>query len=182
MFRGPVFAAIAFAALFICFAPLSAKAANPLSIAIVDVEKILSDAKASKSLQAQIKSKREAFQKEFSAKEKELKASETDLMTEKEKLSAEEFGKKRKAYEEKIIDVRKLFQKRRNSLDTGINKAMTQLRQSIVEATSQIAEGKQYSVVLTRDAVLIADKTLDITPDVLKKLDEIKPDIKLSVE
>jgi Skp family chaperone for outer membrane proteins len=159
-----------------------AAAGGSPSIALVDVEKILSDSKASKSLQGQIKSKREAFQKEFSAKEKELKATETTLVSEKEKLSAEEFAKKRKAYEEKILETRKLFQKRRNGLDTGINKAMGELRQAVVDAASAIAEEKKYDIVLTRDSVLIADKVLDITPDVLKKLDSIKSDVKLSVE
>ena len=160
----------------------SARAADGLSVALVDVEKILTESKASKSLQGQIKTKREAFQKEFSAKEKELKATETAIISEKEKLSAEEFAKKRKAYEEKILETRKLFQKRRNGLDTGINKAMGELRQAIVEAASDIAEEKKYDIVLTRDSVLLADKALDITPDVLKKLDSLKSDVKLSVE
>lgn len=164
------------------FASQARAADGGLSVALVDVEKILSDAKASKSLQGQIKTKREAFQKEFSAKEKELKATETSLISEKEKLSAEEFAKKRKAYEEKILETRKLFQKRRNGLDTGINKAMGELRQAIVEAASKIAEEKKYDIVLTRDSVLLADKALDITPDVLTKLDSLKSDVKLSVE
>jgi outer membrane protein len=181
MIRGSIFVVIAFLAVFL-LAPSSVRAADSLSIALVDVDKILSDSKASKSLQAQIKDKREAFQKEFAAKEKELKASETTLIAEKEKLSAEDFSKKRKTYEEKIIETRKLFQKRRNSLDTGVNKAMGELRQSVVDAATKIAETKNYSIVLTRDSVLIADKSLDITSDVLAKLDEIKSDVKLTVE
>lgn len=162
--------------------PTQSRAADVMSIALVDVEKILTESKASKSLQSQIKAKREGFQKEFSAKEKELKSSENTLIAEKEKLSAEEFAKKRKSYEEKIIETRKLFQKRRSGLDDGINKAMDELRKGIVDATSQIAEEKGYDIVVTRDSVLIADKSLDITGDVLKKLDSIKTDIKLSVE
>ncbi len=163
-------------------APSHSMAVETLSIAMVDVEKILSESKASKSLQAQIQSKREAFQKEFSAKEKELKGRETTLIQEKEKLSAEEFAKKRKSYEEKIIETRKLFQKRRNGLDSGLNKAMSELRKSIVDAASKVADEKGYDLLLTRESVLIADKKLDVTNEVLKKLDEIQGDIKLSVE
>ncbi len=180
----PRFYAFLCVVLFFCvtLAPVQSRAEGSMSIALVDVEKILNESKASKSLQSQIKSKREGFQKEFSAKEKELKSSENTLVGEKEKLSAEEFAKKRKSYEEKIMETRKLFQKRRNSLDEGINKAMDELRKGIVDATSQIADEKGYDIVLTRDSVLIADKGLDITSDVLKKLDGIKTDIKLSVE
>lgn len=169
-------------ALMVVSLPQQGHAADGVSIGLVDVEKILAESKAAKSLQEQIKAKREDMQKEFAAKEKELKKSEQSLIDDKSKLSAEEFGKKRKAYEEKVMDARNLFQKRRGSLDTGVNKAMIELRKAIVEATTAVAEPKGYQIVLTRDAVLIADKKLDITPEVLKKLDDIKTSIKLSVE
>src|SRR5689334_13019758 len=95
--------------LMTCAMPLvSARAEGP-SIAIVDVDKLLADAKAAQSLQKQIQAKKEAFQKEFAAKEKELKTTEDSLLAEQSKISAEEFGKKRKAYEEKILATRKLF-------------------------------------------------------------------------
>ena len=161
--------------------PNISNAATP-TIALVDVEKILSEAKAAKSLQAQIKTKKESFQKEFAAKEKELKESETTLLAEQGKVSAEEFGKKRKAYEEKIIETRKLFQKRRSSLDEGLGNAMQQLRKNIVEAAAQIADDKGYDIVLTRESVLIAEKSLDITDAVLAKLDSNVSEIKLTVE
>ena len=161
--------------------PVRAHAEGP-KVAIVDVDKMLSEAKAAKSLQSQIQAKKDTFQKEFSAKEKELKAIETTLIQEKEKLSAEEFAKKRKAYEEKIIETRKLFQKTRNSLDEGLAKSMQELRKNIVEATAQVADEKGYDIVLTRESVIIAEKSLDITPDVLKKLDANVQQIKLQVQ
>ncbi len=159
----------------------SAAPAAP-TIAIVDVEKILAEAKAAKSLQAQLKAKKESFQKEFSAKEKELKAAETALLGQKEKVSAEEFNKQRKAYEEKVIETRKLFQKTRNSLEEGVAKAMSQMRKSIMESAAAVADEKGYDIVLTRESVLIAEKSLDITSDVLAKLDASLSDVKLQVQ
>lgn len=162
-------------------APVYAQA-KALSIAVVDVEKVLSEAKAAKSLQSQILAKKETLQKEFSAKEKELKATETTLLGEKETLPAEEFAKKRKAYEEKIIETRKLFQKTRNSMEEGVGEAMKQLRKSILEAAADVGQEKGYDIVLTRESVLLADKSLDITAEVLAKLDAKLADIKLQVK
>ncbi len=172
------------AVLFTAFTLIAVPAAHAAAptVAIVDMEKILAESKAAQALQKQLQSNKESFQKEFSAKEAELKKDETALMAEREKLSAEEFGKKRKAYEEKILETRKLFQKRRNSLDEGLNGAMSELRKNIIEATTEIANEKNYDIVLTRDGVLIAEKALDITADVLKKLDAKVSDIKLKVE
>lgn len=103
-------------------------------------------------------------------------------MSEREKLSAEEFGKKRKTFEEKILEARKLFQKRSSSLDDGQKDATRELRKGIAEATTEVAEQKNVDIVLTRDSVVIAEKTLDITDDVLKKLDEKIASIPLKVE
>ena len=169
-----------FATLLIAL-PVQANAASP-TIAVVDVERILAESKAAQSLQKQLQGKKEAFQKEFSTKEKELKGAETTLLSEKEKLSAEEFAKKRKAYEEKVIETRKEFQKSRASLDSGLSKAMAELRKSIVEAAAKVAADKKFEVILTRESVLIADKKLDITEDVLKALDGSVTSIPLKVE
>ncbi len=161
--------------------PSVTHAASP-TIAMVDVDKILAESKAAKSLQTQIQAKKDTFQKEFAAKEKELKTTETSLLAEQGKIPAEDFNKKRKAYEEKIIETQKLFKKRRNSLDEGLNKAMQELRKNIVEASAGIADEKGYDIVLTRESVLLAEKSLDITDDVLKALDAKLADIKLQVE
>jgi len=62
----------------IAFAP-TAEAQN-LNIAVVDVEKILNESAAGKSIQSQLKSRRESFQKEFKAKEDMLMQSEKTLV------------------------------------------------------------------------------------------------------
>lgn len=171
------------AAVLIAGAWLSApKAHAEQTIAIVDVERILGEAKAAKSLQQQIQAKKESFQKEFAAKEKELKTTETTLLSEQGKLSAEEFNKKRKAYEEKIIEARKLFEKRRNGLQKGVDKAMVELRKDIMEVTAAVASAKNYDMVLTRDSVVIAEKAMDITSDVLKGIDAKVTNVPLTVE
>ncbi len=59
---------------------------------------------------------------------------------------------------------------------------MSELRKNIAQATTDVAGEKNYDIVLTRDSVLIADKALDITSDVLTKLDAKLSDIQLKVE
>ena len=152
------------------------------SIAIVDVEKIMAESKAAKDLRAQLDAKKESFQKEFAGKEKQLKETEDSLIKERETLSPEEFAKKRKAYEEKVMETRKLFDKSRNSLEKGLAGAMGEMNKTIVEATAAVAEEKGYDVVMRRENVLIAANALDITKDVLAKIDAKVSKIQLKVE
>lgn len=170
-----------FGALFLMTVVPAAHAAAP-TIAIVDIQKIQAESKAAQSLQKQITAKREAFQKEFAAKEKELESSQKALIEQKEKLSAEEFNKKRVEFEKKVSDTRSLFEKRRNALVQGSNKANRDLERGIMEAAAKVGEEKKYDIVLRRDSVLIVDKALDITDDVLKALNASLADVKLQVE
>lgn len=162
--------------------PVAARAADAPTIAILDYEKILAESKAGTSLQKQITAKREAFSKEFAEKDKGLKKAQGDVIASKEKLSAEEFNKKRKAFDAQVGEVKALFEKRSNSLRQGVDKSMAELRKSIMEASAKVAEEKGFDIVLSRDAVVIAEKDLEITADVLKALDETLPSITLKVE
>lgn len=153
--------------------------AQDLAIAVVDVEKVTSVSKAGKSIQEQLKSRREAFQKEFSDREDQLMKAEKTLVKQKTDLNADEFAKKRKEFEKQLLETRKLFQKRRNSLDKGLGKALATLRKNIIEVTASIADEKKYQVVLTRDSVVIVQKEMDITKDVLSRLNKKISKIKL---
>lgn len=155
--------------------------AEGTKIAVVDIEKLLNESKAGKSIAQQIQDKQASFQKEFSAKEKELIDAQKKLSDEKKSLTAEEFVKKRKEFEEKLIETRKLFQKRRTDLDRALSDGLLQLRKNVVETTAALADKNGYDVVITRDSVVIADKTLDITEQVLSDLNAKIDNIKLSL-
>jgi Skp family chaperone for outer membrane proteins len=156
--------------------------AQTTNIAVVDVEKILNDSKAGQSIQSQLKKRREAFQKEFSSKENELMESEKKLVDEKASLDPEEFAKKRREFEKKLLETRNLFQKRRNSLDKGLGNALTDLRKNIIEVTAEVSDEAKYQVVLTHDSVVIVEKSMDITDEVLKRLNKKVPTIKLDIK
>jgi Skp family chaperone for outer membrane proteins len=160
--------------------PLSVRA-DETKMAVVDVEKILSESKAGKSIQAQLNSRRETFQKEFSKRENDLMNAEKALVQQKPDLSADAFEKKRQEFERNLLETRSLFQKRRNSLDKGLGDALATLRKNIVEVIAEISDKENYQIVLTRDSVVIVEKEMDITETVLARLDKKITNIKLDV-
>lgn len=155
--------------------------AQEMKIAVVDVEKILNESAAGKSIQSQLKKRRETFQKEFKAKEDQLMQAEKKLVQQKSDLNAEDFAKKRKEFEGKLLETRNLFQKRRSSLDKGLGKALTDLRKNIIKVTAEVADEGKYQIVLTRDSVVIVEKNIDITDKVLSRLNKKVPNIKLDI-
>lgn len=156
--------------------------AQDLRIAIVDVEKISNQSKAGQSIQNQLKERRTAFQKEFSAREDKLAKAEKLLIEEKNNLSGEEFSQKRKDFETQLLETRNLFQKRRNSLDKGVANALAVLRKSIVETAAAIADKENYNIVLSRDSVVIAESEMDITDKVMTAMNKKLPKINLVIK
>ncbi len=156
--------------------------AQNMRIAIVDVEKVSSQSKAGQSIQKQLKERRTAFQKEFATREDNLAKAEKTLIEEKNTVSADEFAAKRKEFEAQLLETRNLFQKRRNSLDKGVGNALAELRKSIVETTATIADRDGYSVVLSRDSVVIAQSEMDITDQVMAAMNKRLPKINLVVK
>jgi len=156
--------------------------AQTVKIAVVDLEQLLSQSLAGKSIQEQLKQQRTEFQKEFSAREDELMNAENTLIEQKAELSNEEFLQKRKEFETKLLETRNLFQKRRNALDKGVNNALSKLRKKIVEVTAGISEQDNYNVVLTKDSVVLVETEIDITEKVMRSMNKDLPNIPLEIK
>lgn len=172
-----------FLALFLLIAaPSLAFSAEGMKFAVVDINTLLNDSAAGKSIQKQLKVKRDEFKKEFSKKESELREVEKSIVAKKGKVPLEELSKEKKKFETGLIETKKLFRKRRAALDRGLSAAMQELRKEIIESAAEIAEEKGFQVILTRESVVVVEKEFDITKDVLKKLDKKTKSISLKVK
>ncbi len=141
-------------------------------IAVIDVQKLLSDSLAAKDLDKKLSAERQKFEDEFSEHERKLMQANRELSERQESLSRDEFDDRRAELEQKILETSRLAKIRKRDLDEAFNAALNRLRSEIVNITAQISEEKGYSIVLTRKDVVIAEKEIDITGDVLSKLDE----------
>ncbi len=157
----------------------AAAQATSIKIAVIDVEKVLNESKAGKSIQAQLKKRRESFQKEFFKRENDLAKAQKTLVKQKKNLSPKEFTKKRKEFEKKLLDAKTLFGKSRNSLEKELGSALSTLRKNIIQATAKVADENKFDIVLKRESVVIAEQSMDITDKVLTRLNKKVSNIKL---
>ena len=155
-------------------------AAPNVRIAVVDVSALLKDSKAAESIQEQVAKKRKEYQGQIGKLEEKLKATEKQLLELRKNDDAEGFGKKRKDFEEQFRSTQEEVQELRSKLDKGFAKGMAELRQNIVEIVADIAKENTYNLVVSRQEVVIVSKDLDITEDVLKRLNKDLPKVKVS--
>lgn len=155
-------------------------AAAGLKIAIIDDQKLLAESKAAKSIEAQLVKKQESYQKDFTSLEKKLHDEEASLLSSKDKMKPDEFDKKRVAFQNEVANAQKLAQQRRNDLQQAGNEGLSKLRAQITKIVTGMAEKSGYDLVLTRQNVVLGDKSMDITDEVLAELDKTLTDVPLS--
>ena len=190
--RSPFFLSLAVAALLAGFAPsaqaqsnnaaapaaapVAAASASPgsgsgLKIALIDDQKLLADSKAAKSIEAQIDRKRDGYQKEFTSLEQQLREKGSKLEASKDKMSQADYDKQRAAFQNEVMTDQKLAQSRRSELEHAAADAVSQLRKQITKIVAGMADKNGYDLVLTRQDVVLAKDTMDVTDQVLTQLD-----------
>jgi Skp family chaperone for outer membrane proteins len=151
-------------------------------IAVLDVQKLLTQSEASKSIQKQLDAEEKTFQADFAKKEKALRDQEKSIVEQKKTLSAEEFEKKKSEFEKQLIETRKQVQKHRKAREKAASEALVTVRQKILEIVAGIAKEKNYKLVVTQQNVVLAADTMDITEAVMGKLNGALKDVKLSIK
>ena len=170
---------VAVAVLSIGASSIAAAQDRSPSIGIVDVQKILRDSQASRSLQPQIEKLRKNYQSSLRKREAELRKASQELQRQRAILSPQAFAKRRNAYEETARKAQVDFQQRKRQLDDVYGAAMRTIQKSMVVAAAKVAEERKFDIVLPKSLVLLADQKLDITGEVLRRIDKSLPSITL---
>ena len=148
-------------------------------VVYLDVEKIMQNSNAGKSIIANLKSKRESSISKFKKKEKDIIEKEKKLISQKNVLSKEEFGKNIKDLRDEIIE----FQKDRNKAFNEIAKLRVKASTNLLKKLNPILENysktNPISMVIQKKHIVIGKKEDDITKDILELVNQKVKNIKL---
>ncbi|MDP9195576.1 MAG: OmpH family outer membrane protein [Pseudomonadota bacterium] len=152
---------------------------KPPVVGVVDVQAVLQKSAVAKSIRAQIDEKLKSYQADVSAREAELKKAEQELMKQRSILKPEDANKQRADLQKKFMAVQKEVNSKKTSLDAGFSKAMTTVMENLRKVVSGIAGERGINLVLTRQQVVYADDAMDLTDEVLKRLNSQLSSIKV---
>jgi len=148
-------------------------------IVYLDVEKIMQQSAAGKSIIAQLKKKREISIANFKKKEKEIRDKEKKIIAQKNVLSKEDF-------ESKIIELRKdisNYQKERNKTSNDIArsrvKASTKLISKLTPILEDYSKKNSIRIIVQKKNIVMGKKEDDITKDILELVNQKIKNIKL---
>lgn len=152
------------------------------SIAVVDVERVLKEADAAKALSKKRADAREKFLSSLSKQEKTLREEGKVLLGQRKDLSPEEFAKKQKEYEGTLLEVRKMTQKQKRAFEGASIKSLSKLQDHLADVVRKIAKDKDYGIVISNRNVIAGEKSLDITDETIKAMNNKKIKIPFDVK
>jgi outer membrane protein len=152
------------------FAAAGAAGAAELKVGVVNFARLLEEA-------PQVKAANQALQNEFSNQQKELMNQQKELRSMEEKLNrdAAVMAEKERADMERRArdlqrDLSRKFSEFQEDFNVRRNEELGKLQRVIAREVQQFAREEKYDVVLS-DGVLYAAPSLDITAQVLKRLE-----------
>jgi outer membrane protein len=164
--------AMAVAATLFAAAPAFADTAPQQSFAIVDTGRVLQSSKAAKSVSDALDAKRKEFAAQIGKEQDSLRADGQKLQKAAPTLSKEQGTERLKAFHEKEFNLQKMVQNREILIEKALNQSMTKLRDATRDVVGEIAKEKGFAAVLTQDAVMLSVPQMDITTEVVKRLDD----------
>ena len=160
--------------------PAAAQTVPAPVIAVVDVNEVLRKAKAGLALTEEVENQRAAFERELEAKRADLRKSEEQLRRQQSVLAPEALEQRRRELERKFNDARRQTEERQNQLSRVFNEARGRLNEEMAKSVADVMKGRAVNLVLPRATVLVYDEKLNITPEVIKVLDQRLPRLQLN--
>ena len=141
-------------------------------IGLIDIEGVLRASTGTIKVRELLDAQRLSFQKEIGSQEVELQQTERALLAQQDTLSQEEFNAQLEIFQDKVTVLQKQIQYRRQALDVAFQDAQRNLRSIALDIVKEIANERNLDLVLVRDSALIFLPSLNISDEVLARLNE----------
>jgi outer membrane protein len=160
----------------------AAYAAEGQTFAVVNIQQIMKDSTAAKSVREQLEGKQKTFQTEITKKEEQLKKEDQELAKQRSVLSKEAFEEKARAFRTKATDMQKEVQSKKAMLDNGFERALGDIQKVVSDIIVELAKEKNFSMAIPTSQILYADPKMDISAEVLEKLNKKLPKVDVKFE
>ena len=154
------------------FTPAPAAAAGPAVILIVNTEAVFSQSKVGQSVRSQFEEQAKKLQAEGKKTDSALQADAKKLGEERALLSQEDLQKKVQALQKREAEFQQSMQVKGQALQMGLQRANAKIEAALRPIFADILKEKGGTVLFDQSVVLAGGADLDISADVLKRLNE----------
>lgn len=152
------------------------------SIAIVDLNMILTDSKAAKDATEQFEAIQKSTEDEIVASDKEMLDERNRLIEQQSVIAPEAFELKAKDFEKRLQNYNTEKQAKLRKLEGVLQKARNDILENVKPILEELSQELGVTVILEKNSVLLSANNMDITNDIVKKLNKKLPKIKVSLD
>ncbi len=171
--------ALAAALVIAALAPAAAQTLPDARIAIIDYLLIRQKSVAMIDIKSQIERRRQIYQEEITLQEQELRVEDQELVLQRSILAADVFAQKRREFEARVAEVQRIVQARKIELDEAYEYGLKQVQGAVINIIAELAEIHGFNLVLARQQIVFADSALNISDEVLLRLNERLPRVEM---
>ncbi len=159
-------------------APLAAQE-RPTVVGVVDIQKIMREATAARSIQEQIERRRSSYQAEIKQEETRLREVEQELARQQSLLAPDAFAARQREFRDQVAATQRTVQERRRILDQAYAQGVRQIQIEVTAIIRDIAQERRIDIVVPVAQTLFAAEALRITDEALKRLNKSLPEVTL---
>tara|TARA_B100000575_G_C23056634_1_gene608297 strand:+ start:180 stop:731 length:552 start_codon:yes stop_codon:yes gene_type:complete len=152
------------------------------SIGVLDLNRVLLDAKAAKDAAEEIDKIAKDIENELINSDENIIKEQNKLVEAQSIMAPEAFELKRKEYDEKVQNYNIERQKKLMSVEKLIESSRNEILNELKPILEEISDSKGITVILEKGTVLLNAETMDITNEVIKSLNKRLPKIEVSLE
>ena len=170
--------------IFLMFLSVNSSAENypNTSIGVLDLNRVLLDAKAAKGAAEEIDKIAKDIEKELIESDEKMIKEQNKLVEAQSIMAPEAFELKRKEYEEKVQNYNIERQNKLISVEKLVEVSRNEILDKLKPILEKMSETKGITVILEKGTVLLNAETMDITDEVIKALNKELPKIEVSLE
>jgi Skp family chaperone for outer membrane proteins len=162
-------------------AEAAARPKQPI-VAVLDVQRILTESLAAADLRNQVQAKLQKYQEELKKKETELRAADQEIARQATVLSEDKLKEKREDLSRRALEAAQQVEKRRRALEEGSAAGLREVEVALTQVVQKIAADNQIDIVLRKSQVFYVGADLDITDQALIDLNKKISSVKLRVD
>jgi len=152
-------------------APAAAAPAGPPKIAVINVDRLVTDSALGKEAFARVKRIADSKKEEGDKLTKELRDMEQKLADQGASLADDKKEALQKTYQERAIAFKRFQDDAQRSLDEAQKKELEELQKRVMPVITQVGKERGFTLIFNKfqSGLVYADEAVDVTDDVLKR-------------
>ncbi len=151
-------------------------------VAVVNIQSIMRQSTAAKSVREQLEQRQKQYQTQVEQKERELNEEQQSLMKQQGVLSKEAYQEKVIALQKKVTTMQKEVAQKKSTLDRAFERALNDIQKSVTDIIKDLSASKGFDMAIPTSQILYAKPDMDISDDVLGKLNQKLPKLDVNFE